>query len=380
MRGRQKVEAAFSPEGSREIPAVICYEDIFIRDHWDQVTSYPWWYQEAPDIERQMLWRAQAIARTGQDWFVLPLFYSAEDRANLSIEIRSDGPFRVDRRTGREEKLEKPQIGGWSDFDELASRLRYPLPASPREMDEMIPIPPHHDPCAIVARGSHELAARLLSQHGEELYPFCHVSSPLWGLYDLWGFEGMMTMIAMRPELVKHACRRFLTLRIRAVREAAALGAAGIWIEECLTDMISPGAFATLNVPLVRELVREIRAAGLKSIYGYCGDPKGKWEHLLAVGADALALEESKKGFTIEIEDVVARVQGRCTVLGNLDAIGVLQNGTEAELRAEIARQIAAGRRNGNRFIMCTGSPVTPGTPAERVRLYCDLVHELGQL
>ena len=86
----------------------------------------------------------------------------------------------------------------------------------------------------------------------------------------------------------------------------------------------------------------------------------------------------SKKSFSIDIEDVVDRVQGRCTVLGNLDAVGVLEQADEEHLRAEIARQIAAGRRNGSRFIMSLGSPVTPGTPAERVRLYCDLAHELG--
>ena len=99
---------------------------------------------------------------------------------------------------------------------------------------------------------------------------------------------------------------------------------------------------------------------------------------ILSLGADALSLEESKKNFAIDIEDVVERVQGRCTVLGNLDAVDVLQNGSEEELQAEIARQIAAGRRNGSRFIMSLGSPVTPGTPVERVRSYCDLVHELG--
>jgi len=47
-------------------------------------------------------------------------------------------------------------------------------------------------------------------------------------------------------------------------------------------------------------------------------------------------------------------------------------------LRAEIARQITAGRRNGSRFIMSLGSPVTPGTPVVRVRRYCELVRELA--
>lgn len=119
-------------------------------------------------------------------------------------------------------------------------------------------------------------------------------------------------------------------------------------------------------------------AEGLASIYYYCGDPTGKWDALLDAGADALALEESKKGFRIDIEDVVERVAGRCAVLGNLDAIDLLEHGSEAELRAEIARQIAAGRRNGGRFVMSLGSPVTPGTPVARVRRYCDLVRDLG--
>jgi uroporphyrinogen-III decarboxylase len=72
-------------------------------------------------------------------------------------------------------------------------------------------------------------------------------------------------------------------------------------------------------------------------------------------------------------------VGGRCAVLGNLDAMELLEHGSEGALRAEIARQIAAGRRNGSRFVMSIGSPVTPDTPVERVRLYCDLVHELGR-
>jgi uroporphyrinogen-III decarboxylase len=157
------------------------------------------------------------------------------------------------------------------------------------------------------------------------------------------------------------------------------LGADGIFVEDCLTDMISPQAFARLNVPFARQLVDEIRHLGLKSIYYFCGNPAGKWDLLLSIGADALSLEESKKGFTIDVADVVDRVQGRCAVLGNLDAVGVLQDGSEDELRAEIARQIAAGRRNGSRFVMSIGSPVTPGTPVERVRLYRDMVLELGR-
>ena len=61
MTGRAKIEAALSPEGTAEIPAVLCYEGIYIRDHWAQLTTVPWWHQESPDLEQQLGWRREVI-------------------------------------------------------------------------------------------------------------------------------------------------------------------------------------------------------------------------------------------------------------------------------------------------------------------------------
>jgi len=377
MTGREKIEAAFTPEGAptgaAEVPVAICYEDIYIRDHWPQLTDCPWWYCDSPDIAHQLAWRRDAIQKTGQDWFRLPLFFSRERRRDLSIDVRSDGVYRVDRATGRAERLEAPRIGGG-----LIPEGTFASVETAAEIDARIAEPPPFDAQAFAASGRADLAEALLAEIGSQLYPIAHIGSALWSTYSLWGFGGMMTMIATRPDLVTRACERYLAWNLYDVQVAAALGARAIWIEECMTDMVSPADFARFNLPYLRRLIEAIRAAGMRSIYYFCGNPAGKWEYLLDAGADALSFEEGKKGFAIDIEDVVERVQGRCTVLGNLDAIGILQDGSEAELRAEIARQIAAGRRNGSRFILSIGSPVTPGTPVERVRRYCDLAHELG--
>jgi uroporphyrinogen-III decarboxylase len=59
--------------------------------------------------------------------------------------------------------------------------------------------------------------------------------------------------------------------------------------------------------------------------------------------------------------------------------MSLLEHGSEPELRAEIERQIRAGRRNGSRFVMSIGSPVTPGTSIERVRTYCSMARDLGR-
>jgi uroporphyrinogen-III decarboxylase len=376
MTGREKIEAAFAPGGTPEIPVVICYEGIFNRDHWAQLTSWPWWCRFSPDIEQQFAMYSDIIRATEQDWFVLPWFYSREERRHVRIEVRPDGVFRVNERTGREERLNEPQVGGWSREGGLHSRRPERMAVTTEQVDEIVTLAPDSEP--VMPEGCDDLA-RLLIREFSDKFPICHAVAPLWGCYFVWGFEGMMTMVAERPELVEHACSRFVARARRSLKAIAALGARGVWIEDCMCDMVSAAAFERLALPFLREICDEIRRHGMKSIYYFCGNPAGKWDLLFATGADALSLEESKKGFDVDIEDVVRRAGGRCTVLGNLDAINLLPNASEKELRAEVKRQIEAGRRNGSRFIMSLGSPVTPGTSVERVRFYCNLVRELGR-
>ena len=377
MTGKEKLHAALSGDGSREVPAVICYEGIYIRDRWTELSSRPWWYREAPDLDRQLAWRREVLGQLGQDWFHLPGIAPAGERRDWWIDQRGETIYCVNRHTGEEEELCEPPVGGWPPGGGLQSAHPESMPDTQEELDALIPPPdpewvnPHQD-------GRGDLATPMLAEYGDTLLAWSAVASPLWDCYDLWGFEGLMTRVADQPALVAYACQRHVDRALPAIRTAAALGAEAIWIEECFTDLLSPDDFRRLNLPVVRQLVEAIREAGMFSVYYYCGDPRDRWDALLDAGADALALEESKKGFTIDIEEVVDRASGRCAVFGNLDAVGVLQDGSDEALRAEVERQLAAGRRTGGRFVMSVGSPVTPGTPLARVRRYCDLVRELG--
>jgi hypothetical protein len=377
MTGREKVEAAFSRNGTPEFPVVICYEGIFVRDHWDQLVSQPWYAPFLPDLDRQIAWYSEVIEKINQDWFVIEPFYSNQERAAISIEERPDGVYLVNRQENSERKLERPRIGGWPRSGNLVSVKPEKLPSSSEEIDEKIPIPDDWTPDLMSRDGRDDLARCLLAGPGRDRFPISHIPSPIWRLYGLWGFEGMMFMIASRPDLVRYACERLLVLAIRRVYDCAALGARGIWIEECLTDMISPEVFKATGLLFLRRLIEEIRMCRMKSIYYYCGNPSDRLEILLSAGADALALEESKKGFHVDIEDIADKVNGRCTILGNLDAVNILEKAPEKELIQEIRRQMLAGRRNRNKFIMSTGSPVTPSTTIERVQRYCRISREL---
>lgn len=378
LTGRQKIEAAFSKEGSQEFAATDCWEYVFIRDHWDRLTNAPWYDQYAPDLGRQTAWRRDVLARTGQDFLHLEAFYSRQERENLTIEHGPEGIFLIDRTNDKRKKLEPPIVGGWSRHGHIASVGTTELPQTLEELDDQVLPTQASNAGHIKPDGRTDLAQVLIKEHGPQRYPVAYADAPLWYFYELWGFEGMMTMIGGQPELAQQALPHFTARTLEAVREAAFLGAAGILIWECFTDMISPQAYQNFSVPYMQQVVAECRSLGLKSIYSFSGSPAGKLDAILSIGADALAFEESKKGFVVDINDLAEYIDGRCTLFGNLDAIGALQDGSETELRNAIAEQIAAGRRNRNRFVVNLGSPVTPATPVERVRLYCDLVHEMS--
>ena len=54
MTGREKIEQAFAADGAPAFGAVICYESIFVRDHWSQITDQPWWVMNSPDQDAQI--------------------------------------------------------------------------------------------------------------------------------------------------------------------------------------------------------------------------------------------------------------------------------------------------------------------------------------
>jgi len=372
VTSREKIAAAFSADGAAESPVGICYENIFFRDHWEQLTSCPWWYSCAPDISLQMAWRKDAFSFLSQDWMLLPEFFSREERQRISLEVAADAVRRRDAVTGEETTIRRAPKGG--------SPPKIPRPEklaqATDEIESLVASLAWDDPDRATADGRDDLARRLREEFPRAGYRF--LTPPLSATVCLWGYEGMMTMMADRPDLVRHACRLLLDRCVRSVRASAALGADIIWVEEAFLDAISPEMYRTMNLPFLRPLFEEIRSLGLMSIFYFGGNPAGKVDILLDSGADCLAFEESKKGFSIDIAEMAQRVRGRCALLGNLDAIHLLPRASEEQLRAEIARQIAAGRRNRNRFVMCIGSPVTPATSARRVRQFIEMSREMA--
>lgn len=375
MTGREKMQAAFSKDGTREIPAVICYEGIYYRDGWDRITSLPWWYMNSPDLGHQMAWRSDMMKKIELDWYNVPDCFSKTERENQCVEADGDQVYYVNKTAGTRDVIARPEPGGG-----IINPHPDRIVETAEEIDMLVGKSEEFSGEQFLSEGRGELAAMLHNGLGKSRLPIGGTSSPLWNCYFLWGFEGFMTMVATEPEMVKHACDRYVNNGLNNVRMAAALGAEAVWIEECFTDMISPDAYKKLGLPYIQRIVDEIRKYGMKSVYYYCGSFKDKLNLILSSGADAISFEESKKDFNVDIEQVAEVVAGRCTLLGNMDTVDVLGHGNPDEIEAAVKKQIRAAKLNKGKFIVSTGSPVTPFTSLKTMQMYCDLVHKLGRL
>lgn len=391
MTGREKVEAVLSGEGCSETPVVLPYEEIFIRDHWDEVTRLPGWYWKSPKLEHQLAWREEAIRRLEQDWFDLPFCLPRADREEW--EIIPEEASMLHRRTGERKMLSVPTIGGefipaGSETGSEGGSL-----STPEDVDTAVPLPQQEGgeteviPQREVARedlGKDDLSQALLQGAGSDRFPLVSVMSPFWNCFKLWDYQELLLRSVDTPKLIRYACERYVKVSQDRIRQAADMGAKGVWIEEGLTDLLHPDSFLSLSLPYIRVLFDEARDLGLKSVYYYTGNPKGKLDAILSAGADAYSFEEKKKGYLTDIKELAEYLWengcGREILLGNIDPILVLQEGSDDDLKNAIMEQLEAAAIIQNRFIMCLGSPVTPATPLSRVTQFCRMTREISSL
>ncbi len=367
LNGQTRMETALSPSGAPQLPSVIPYEDICIRDHWTAITNCAWWAPYDPDERIQRVWRTDVLSAIPQDWYCLDAHPPVDSLRTVRIEQRADSVWRVDQ-SGNQVQLIPPSVSGER---ELRSTLTVspPCPASREAVDRLFASSPQPTEPHVGQTPQPPRYGALQDLYADRL-PYARINAPLWDCFALWGCERTLMMVHEDSSLLAYACERYLERALRTVPQLTAAGARLIWIEDCMTDSISPAAYRTLNLPALQTLTRAIEAHGLYSVHYATGRLTDRWDLVLSSGATALALEESRKGFVHDIVEIARRVDGQMALFGNLDACHDLERASIDDLQVAVARQQEAALYNRRRFVMSLGSPVTPGTPIERLHLW----------
>jgi uroporphyrinogen decarboxylase len=174
------------------------------------------------------------------------------------------------------------------------------------------------------------------------------------------------------------AIERMLDLAAEAlIRFGLAQLGAGAHILQCgdslaSASVISPATFRRFVLPRHRRVFEAWKRAGAITALHVCGRNEQALDLFADTGADIVAIDS-----VVDLAGAKAAIGGRVTLIGNIDPVGVMLQGTVAQVQAAAKACIAAAGAGGG-YILGTGCEVPPHAPLANVRALVKTAHEQG--
>ncbi len=233
----------------------------------------------------------------------------------------------------------------------------------------------------ITQAGYTDHVREIVSRYGDEA--LVAVDQGLPGLFpgprDGHGYvEGLMALYDYADN-VKYMIERRYAQHLEWAKAFAAAGLhAYIACEDMAgADTISPRMYEEFLFPVHKWYFTEVKKMGMIPIVYYCGNVVPLLDYLKETDVQGLAIEESRKGFRLDVVEVAKRLEGKICLMGNVDTVEVLWRGTVQDVEVAVQYQLQAAEKGG--FIMRNGSPLALGTPPANVEALIQATRYYGR-
>jgi MtaA/CmuA family methyltransferase len=176
---------------------------------------------------------------------------------------------------------------------------------------------------------------------------------------DLRGLSTLMLDFADDPEFVEALFDFCVRMEIEFAKAQIAAGAALIGIGDAAASLVGPRLYSQFVHPLEKRLIAEIQAMGALVRLHICGNTKKILAGMGATGADIVDLD-----YPSPVRDGREAMGSRQILLGNIDPVRVLRDGTPDTIEAALAECYAQA---GAAYITGAGCEIPRGTPLENV-------------
>jgi hypothetical protein len=356
-------------------------EQYRLRLHECGTDRYPMNHAEDTLFRARATFQSYGIFKDRPDWIETDLGVSRAWAARMDILERDGHLFYEDRVSGKRVAMHKAPLPRGdeelSDVNRSESDI-LDLSAQIRDKDDVERIIPIRSAGELLESGQMDLLRRVVQDYGQRYFISTVLDTPFSDIADHLGFYGLMTSMHDRPALLHKMLQRQLAQTQESMTALASVGLHGVYVQEIFTgaDLISPRAYDEFVRDYNAPYFKHMRGLGLLPIHYVCGDVMPRLERMAGYDVAAIAVEESKKNFRIEIEEVVERVGNKVAVLGNIDAVRFGLHATADEMAAEVRRQAGIGAR-ARGFVVSTGSPFQLDTNPRLVDTLVETAHSL---
>ena len=373
MNIKQRSYASLSGQPVDRFPVTVLYNYLYFEDHFNELTGLPGWemyrWLSSPPEGYLELFR-KMISQAPFELLQVHQAPSRQEREDSEFFEQEGHLYLRDNRSGAVERLDT--VSGHAK-DYKASEVQRIFDRA--DIRSVIKVPTPQD---LLDLGLNDYLDQVVRDFGKDHYIISGgVVGTIYGCGQYVGQQNLLAMLVDRPDFADELCARFTEQNLATIHQLTAAKGDAIYIDDATAtrEMISLKHYERFCLPYMKTLIDEIHRLGHQAIVIYFGGVEDRLEAIASTGADGLQFETRMKSYTNDIEDAARRVGKQVTLFGNIDPVSVLQDASDPELDAEIQRQLSAGRL-GRGFILSTGSPITPGTPLQRVQKFLASVQE----
>ena len=287
--------------------------------------------------------------------------YALEHAVLAEAQVKIAGEFGFDHVSAITETREAPDCGATVRFfddqpyalDEMVSLL-----CDKSDLGKLVP----PDPAAAPAMSDRLQAIRLLKEKaGVTKIVEGWVEGPCCAAADLRGINRLMLDFNDDAAFVRELLEWVVQLALGFAKAQAGAGADLIGIGDPAASLTGPRIYREFIWEWQKKLVDGVRAAGAKVRLHICGNTRAILSDAALLGADIVDVDS-----VVSMSDARQRVGDEQILLGGLDPVRQLLNGTPEEVRDAIMQSKAEA---GPRYIVGGGCEVPRGTPDNNLRM-----------
>jgi len=193
------------------------------------------------------------------------------------------------------------------------------------------------------------------------------VEGPIAEAADLRGINTVMMDFFDDPAFVRDLFAFVIEMELAFAREQVSAGADVIGIGDAAASLIGPQIYKEFVWPCEKALVDGIHTLGAKVRLHICGNTRLLLGKMGELGCEIVDLDS-----LAPISEARQKMAATQVLLGNLNPVSVLRNGTPQEVAHAIEQ---CHRDAGERFIVGAGCEVPRDTPHENLRALCQFAH-----
>jgi MtaA/CmuA family methyltransferase len=207
-------------------------------------------------------------------------------------------------------------------------------------------------------------SGRFREKVGGELLIEGWIEGPCAEAADLRGINSLMLDFYDDPEFVERLFDFVVGMELDFARVQIEAGADLIGMGDAAASLIGPRFYEQFVWPVEKKMVDALHEMGTKVRLHICGNTRRSLAAIGRLGCEIVDLD-----YMVPVAQARREMGPGQVLLGNLDPVGSLRNGTPPRIAAEVAE---CHRQAGARFIVGAGCEVPRDTPPENLMVLAD--------